>query len=955
MSLTIGQPGLRRHVTLTDGSVSTTTLDLGQGEASMTGRELVLEFDSSRWRHDVPTWRWHDGEDPDLVETAVTEAFDDSGWRVVPHLHPVLTVTHDRPSWFRAQVPIPDWARGETVFIVLGGYDHEDWMTYQAFLGGVSLGAWTGSGTIRQPHVVAIEPGHAAYDGIRFGTDTLLVVRTEGLDRREPAMRAGEEAHYFSVGWLLDQYVAVGTPTMTVDDFAPSATTETLDGWQIEVASLARPEIKATLQYTHESDLMRKRVVVHNDGPDTVRLLDAVLEEWTGDFRPTGGGRGQPLLLPSAFVGIEHPAGVQFGAPGIVRLVQMPGCDIAPGGRWTSQSVVIGSLGRAQDTAAAFRDYVRGLRSRPDDRWVAYSALGWYDFTNPADPIPELTEDLMLENLDRLRKLADRGVFPDIYMFDDWWGEDSLGSFRKSAFPNGPGRVLQGIQDLGMRPGLWWATTRALWSAGTADFLQPARANSPEFGSQVALAGGEWAWLEEFSNLFIGERRYCLAAEPYRSHAKQSIAEHVAVLRAGILKLDCAVLHCTSSQHDHRPGRHSVEPMVDAIVQLVDACREQQPDLRVIWYWGFRSPWFLAHGDQLFDKGLLLEAATPASTPAPTSRQAMSLNVDQSIQHAQLLPVDLQDSLGVWLGDVAWCNRIGSEEWREAFLLDTARASWLIQPWGDLDLLGEEDKRTLADVLAWARRIGHAGTNTVTVGGDPWLAQPYGYARPMDGGVLVSLFNPTWFEASIALPAAIVGHGEAVELYPRAGRRPAGVTADTKGVLVSLRPFELRMVAFVPSSRMSGDLPVSRREDIRPTRSIALDEPLHERPGEPSLRRVTLPRMGLGDVIFVAGRFRQRGAWWYHPEPQTLLDIRAHLNGLAVHGDVIPRTRHRNGPGSAWVLYRIPAGPSWTGRTLELEVRADAPDDVDVSLSVVVVDAWWQYRDRTFRDPFAAD
>ena len=342
---------------------------------------------------------------------------------------------------------------------------------------------------------------------------------------------------------------------------------------------------------------------------------------------------------------------------------------------------------------AAVRAHILGLRERPRDRIKVYSALGWYDFTNPADPLPELTEDLVVENLAQLGEVAEAGARFDVYMLDDWWDWADLGRFRPATFPGGAAETARALEAAGLRVGLWWATTRAVWAVRDRDGMDAAVANAPDFGTPLDLAGGEWRWLEEFTNLMIGERRFCLAAEPYRGHVLTSLPAVLGETRAALFKLDCAVLHCTASDHGHRAGRHSFEAMADAVADVIAAARERSPGLRVVLYWGFRSPWWLAIADAMFDKGLLMEAATVASSPSRTIRHALTTNVDQAIRHARFVPRRLQDSLGGWIGDVAWCNRIGREEWLEAFLVDIARGADLVQLWGDLTLLDELDRR----------------------------------------------------------------------------------------------------------------------------------------------------------------------------------------------------------------------------------------------------------------------
>ena len=116
--------------------------------------------------------------------------------------------------------------------------------------------------------------------------------------------------------------------------------------------------------------------------------------------------------------------------------------------------------------------------------------------------------------------------------------------------------------------------------------------------------------------------------------------------------------------------------------------------------------------------------------------------------------------------------------------------------------------------------------------------------------------------------------------------------------------------------------------------------------------RVPLPRVRRGDVLYVMHRLERDGEWAYQPEPQALLGFEATLDGLAVHMTTIPNTRDRNGPGSPWVLRRIPAGPAWSGRDLEVTLHSTAPRGVRVHTRALLVDAWWLRHRRSFDDLF---
>lgn len=949
----VGNGAVTRELSVRDGRISTDALALPDGRRiAVTGTELALVVATDAWRHDIPIWRWREVEPGDPFDGAAP-ALDDGGWRIVPHLHPVFDSRTVRISWFRARITLPAERASGPIHIVLGGLDDEDWSSYAAFLDGRPLDAWTGRGRIRDPRAIVLAPGTPEHAALRFGEPLVLAVRVEGLDRGEDLAPPREREHVFFQGWLLDQYVSGGAATRVVEDFRVVGTEETADGAvAVRLRSQAAP-IEATLRYRGDPHGTRKTIEVRNVGKAPLTVLDVVGDELRGEIGATGGGRGQPLVIGgTAYAGIEHPAGVNQGDTDRIRLVQMPGVTIAPGTAWEARPLVIGAA-PGTHPLDAFAAYVRALRPRPSGRALVYSALGWYDFTNPADPLPELTQELLHENLTQLRELAGDGPPPfDVYMLDDWWEFSDLGRFRVAAFPDREEPVARAIRDAGMVAGLWWATTRALWSSGTAPGVERSYANHPDFGGTVALAGGTWRWLEEFGNLFIGERRFCLASEPYRSMFMAAIPAHVERLGVTLLKLDCVVLHCTSSEHDHRPGRHSVEPMIDALERLLERCRAVSPDLRVVWYWGFRSPWYLGLGEMAFDKGLLMEAATPASTPAPTARQATSLNVDQSIEFARSMPLELQDSLGVWVGDVAWCNRVGREEWREGYLLDVGRGSDLVQLWGDLTLLDAEDQAFLRDVNRWVRRLGRPGPEVVRIGGSAWTAEPYGYARPADGGTLLTVVNPGWDAAELRVPAGLtgwpVGDRRVVELYPRPGR-----AADDERI--PLAPFELRVLAVLPAASAPASIPAQDARAVRPTRILdpgALGW-LQGVAGEFDLlatAEVRLPEIGRGDVVWVAHRLVRDGQYAYDPEPQARISFGATLDGLGVHFTTIPRHRDRNGPGSCWVLRRIPAGPAWSNRSLRITVTSQLPPDVGLETTIRVVDGWWQRTRRTFRD-----
>jgi hypothetical protein len=335
-------------------------------------------------------------------------------------------------------------------------------------------------------------------------------------------------------------------------------------------------------------------------------------------------------------------------------------------------------------------------------------------------------------------------------------------------------------------------------------------------------------------------------------------------------------------------------------------------------------------------------------------RQSISLNVDQAVRHAELIPLECQDSLGVWLGNVAWANRLGKEEWRDAFLLDLARGSTVEQLWGDLELLDDGDVEFLSSVQRWRRARAAPPGQTAPAGGDPWLAEPYGYLEQVDEGAVLTLFNPTFFERSVVLdlPGGLVF----VEVYPFPGAAPS--LSSGAAATIDLKPFEVRCLELVAADALEPELAAHDRPFTRPTRAIdvsSLRTEVDREAGGVATHVVRgplrLPRVERNDQVALVVRFHRDGVWWYHPEPHALLELSAVLRGVEVYSDVIPKVRARNGPGGPWVLYKLPAGPAWTEEELTLRLRAQLPAGVSLLLEAHVWEPWWLQHERRFEAP----
>jgi hypothetical protein len=79
---------------------------------------------------------------------------------------------------------------------------------------------------------------------------------------------------------------------------------------------------------------------------------------------------------------------------------------------------------------------------------------------------------------------------------------------------------------------------------------------------------------------------------------------------------------CDNLKHGHLPGDYSIEANHNAQIQLIAALDKVCPETFIILYWGHRLPWWLLHGDTLFDVGMRMEMASLDVRPTLFARSS---------------------------------------------------------------------------------------------------------------------------------------------------------------------------------------------------------------------------------------------------------------------------------------------------------------------------------------------
>ena len=423
---------------------------------------------------------------------------------------------------------------------------------------------------------------------------------------------------------------------------------------------------------------------------------------------------------------------------------------------------------------------------------------------------PTLNDLEMMNGLNVLEKWQKQGIHFDYYVPDWGWLDNSsdLTRFRPECFPEGPRKVIERVNALGINFGLWFSVSNAAVSCGEYPPVGPSRVPVPGGPAQPPPP------VQAYRNGYLASENLdgnlCVASEPYFTILKNAILYHIRENNLKLVKLDMGSYYCNSTEHNHLPGKFSVEKMLDRLIELTHAAREAEPEICVVWYWGVRSPFFALYGDFIFESGLFMEGSGTSWVPTLYYRDSVTLNLDMSTQFAKTIPPINKDSLGVWLAENRWGNFMAKERWREALVMDLGRGSLLFpQLWGDIYLLDHEDLVFLGEMQALSRKNESLFLQRRHDWGDPWKNEIYGYSYFQGTHGFVFLSNVHFTARKVELPLGPslglkAESGKSVELishFPEKKRiiRQDGAAYRTgESAEIWLRPFEVLMIEVLP-------------------------------------------------------------------------------------------------------------------------------------------------------------
>ncbi|MCC6127380.1 MAG: hypothetical protein IT426_20665 [Pirellulales bacterium] len=557
------------------------------------------------------------------------------------------------------------------------------------------------------------------------------------------------------------------------------------------------PQLRAQIAYrwNNEEPVLRKSVQITNAGNKEIRLLNVRLGTYETEAGLADREQGFPVYLnEECFMSLAHPAGWSSAKDGVVSLRQYPGAKLAPGATFECMEAVYG-VGRTGEARKTFIAHVKSRMRRVvrghDKPYAIFDNFG--SWPSGAGGDWRNSDEIMLHSL---RALAEsqkatgcRFDFCNIHFWVDPAGD--LKRWNPERFPQGIAKIKPILDSLGTAPGLWIdgsLTWGGGWGIGLNPDAKPSISHDP-------------GW-------------FCRASEPIKSIFREGFLHQIRNNGVRELKFDNCKTVCNNPQHEHLPGLYSTEAIENALIEFLHDLDRECPEVFLILYWGYRSPWWLLHGDTLFDSGINIEAASPSSLPAPYVRDSVTQKLDQAQWHSRDIPALGKDSLGIWLSDWAWNSCIGKEHWQQGFVMDICRGSMLAQIWADRDWLSPPEWNELADFIALLRAQPGCFGNPRFIVGNPLQDEPYGYCCTDGRRAFLALNNCTWEDRSLPLElnsAWGLPDGMQWDLYrwyPEPARLKGEVASFGRQAAIALKPFEVVLLEAVPA----GERPSLDRE-----------------------------------------------------------------------------------------------------------------------------------------------
>lgn len=591
-------------------------------------------------------------------------------------------------------------------------------------------------------------------------------------------------------------------------------------GWQPEATASAEVvlvcevpdphvEVRQTYSWCADGRTLRIRTRLRSlDASVTIRRIGLLEVRLPGQSLRLAGAStvSSPVVGQRLFAGVEHPSALCQVEGDALWLAQHPYLEL--GGAWMDvPSVVLGSASAADLAAGpdpvrrAFLRYLDTVRVKPRDMHIHYN--NWWTM-----PVPFTEQDVLANIADLRAGLCDEtGFFFDSYAMDMGWSDPhSVWEVNRAGYPEGLSRIGQALAAMGSRPGLW-VSPSSLYPPDSS--LDNAWLESAGYEVSPGAYHG-------YACLALGGRYQAALKAALLAHARESHLAHV--------KFDGLVQQCDVVSHGHPTGVESYLPIAEGLADILDALREQNPDIALeptcLGY--SPSPWWLMHTPYVI--GPFGDDSPRGVCPSPEWSESLTTGRDVANlrgQDAFWMPSDALecfDTIVQCPGDFA-----------NHGVMAVARGHWFQSTYINPRFMDAAEWRFFADLMRWARANRETLRQPLIFGGDPAERQPYGYAYLSGERQLLFVRNPWMEEARIALPLAATESIREVRcLYP-APETLASIVAGEGNPEVPLGPYETLVLEVVPADAA---YPSAERSDPglawRPDRPVGFERVTYE-------------------------------------------------------------------------------------------------------------------------------
>ena len=806
-TIILESPDFKYHLDTSSGLRSAYWQNASSGsKIILSGSELAIDIDCADKRIWICGWRFKCAQeyqtDPDQ-ETGYQSGFyrqhfDDTKWEEMIATSPDHAAGIPNfgkwYTWSRTHAFLPEDINGKEISLTLGGYGLFDYRYMRVFINGKCIGIRLAEKRWNEPAEFEFIPGTELYNNLRFGQDNIIAVQCTGYRNRTKELDELDPESARSLGLKgqrpghCEQYFTIGKSFYT-PDFHFDTRQVLSEGEQAEVIfnlnSNSNLSAKINYKWNSTEPVLHKYISISNTGPVGIRLLNIRLGNYETNVPATDGEQGFPVYLDDRFfIGITHPSGWVIGQDGVVLIKQYPGKILSPGDTFECMESVYGVTepGKAR---AGFISCVKS-RSRRVLRGhdKPYAILEAFGARSDGEQFWGLgnfdeSEDFLLDNISKVAEgQKESGCHFDLYSIDFW--VDNNGDLQQAdpiRFPNGLTPVLKEIKKLGTNPGLWIDSSMPEWTIGGNPVVRPTHTFDPAHATDRPTL--------------------CRATDPIKTIYSTAFRHHIRENGARMIKFDNLQSICYNTNHEHLPGIYSTEAIQSCVIETLRNLDQECPDVFLMLYWGYRSPWWLLHADTLFEPGIAVEAAHPADKPTLYVRDSVTVGLDQAHWFCKDVPTLGKDSLGVWLSDWKWNSSIGKERWQEAFVMDICRGSLLAQPWSDKNWLTPPEREQMAEFIALLKANPECFSNPRFVIGNPWKNEPYGYCCTDGERAFVAINNCVWSDTDIKLELNenwgldANKQWDIYRWYPNKARLAGESDSYTDNALISLRPFEV--------------------------------------------------------------------------------------------------------------------------------------------------------------------